>query len=227
MSTSSTAVTPEINALLQELFNSEDAFLRTLNEDAAAAGIPAISIAPEQTRFLQVILKAINAEVVLEIGSLAGYSTIAMARALPEHGQLFAFEIEPMHAAFIEKKVAAARFDHIISVEQGAALDNLPNVIATLQEQHNTQTPIDAVFIDADKPNYENYLNLVLPAVRRGGLVMGDNALAFGYIASEPPAEEADNVAALRAFNRSMSSHPALLSTLVPLGDGIVIGVVR
>lgn len=226
MSTSSTPITPEINAYIQSLFSSEDAFLQQLNKEAEREGIPPISIAPEQTRLLQVLLRAINARVVIEIGSLAGYSTIAMARALPNDGVLTALEMEPRHAAFIRKKVAEAGLDTITVVE-GAALDTLPGVISMLQERFNTSTPVDAVFIDADKPNYENYLTMVLPAVRKGGLIMGDNALGFGYIASDPPADELHNVQAMRSFNHTMSAHPQLLSTLIPLGDGITIGVVR
>ncbi len=226
MSTTSTPVTPEINAYLHELFNSEDEFLRTLNEEAAAVGIPQISIAPEQTRLLQVLLRAINAQVVVEIGSLAGYSAIAMARALPPNGVLVACEINADHAAFIRRKVAEAGLSSLIHVAEGPALHTLPAILEQLRIQLGTPTPLDAVFIDADKPNYEHYLHLLLPNIRRHGLVMADNALGFGFIASEAPVEEADNVGALRSFNRLMSQHPALASTLIPLGDGVVVGTV-
>lgn len=225
MSQSSTPLTESMSQYVQSLFNSEDDFLRNLNSEAIAAGIPAISIAPEQTRFLQVLLRAIKANVVLEIGSLAGYSAIAMARALPSNGILYACELEPHHADFITTKARQAELDHIIHVAQGPALETVPQICTSLQRARGNR-PIDAVFIDADKPNYLKYLDLTLPFVRSGGVIIGDNALGFGYITSQPPPEEAHNVEALRSFNQTMSSHPALLSTLIPLGDGMVVGLV-
>lgn len=225
MSTVNTGITASVSEYLEELFSGEDNFLRTLNVEAAAAGIPPISIAPVQTRFLQVLLKGIGARNVLEIGSLAGYSTIAMARALPADGRLFACELNAAHAAFIRKKVAEANLDSIIHVVEGVASDTLQSVFDNLSALPSPK--LDAVFIDADKENYNYYLSAVLPHMRKGGLIIADNALAFGFITSEPPLEEKNNVVAIRAFNTIMSKHKQLLSTLVPLGDGMVIGVVQ
>lgn len=225
MATSSTPVTEDINTYLQEYFSSEDEFLRSLNAEAAKLKIPAINIAPEQTRFLQVILKAINAVNVLEIGSLAGYSAIAMARALPANGRLYACEVNADHVLFIRRKVQEASLDSIIKVVQGPALDTLPSVFADLSARPSAL--LDAVFIDADKVNYHNYLAMVLPHMRKGGLIIADNAMAFGYLLTEPPNNETEGVYAIREFNRTMAAHKQLLSTLVPLGDGMVIGVVQ
>ena len=220
MSTSSTPLTPELNAYLTEAFSAEDDFLRTLNKEAEEAGIPAISIAPEQTAFLQVLLRAINARTVLEIGSLAGYSAIAMARALPEDGTLYACEFNPKHAAFIRTKVEQAGLDKVIEVVEGAALDTVPGIL-------EKSADIDVVFIDADKQNYPNYFDLVYPRVRKGGLIIGDNSLAWGNVHMADPENEPDNVKALRAFNDLLQTHPGIQSTLVPLGDGMVIGLKR
>ncbi|RPI67395.1 MAG: O-methyltransferase, partial [Ignavibacteriae bacterium] len=105
----------------------------------------------------------------------------------------------------------------------GPALHTLPDMIS---EQSPDGVPfIDVVFIDADKQNYRRYLDMLYPYVRTGGLIIGDNALAWGHVHEGRPDFEPDNVSALRAFNDVMSSHPGLQSTLVPLGDGMVIGL--
>lgn len=225
MFTTYTAVTPEIGAYLRELFSNEDEFLRSLNAEAIAEGIPPISIASEQTGFLAMMLAAVKANVVVEIGSLAGYSAIAMARTLPKGSHLYTCELNPKNADFIRRKVAQAGLEQCITIVEGPALQSLPALLQQIREQ--VTEFVDVVFIDADKINYANYLEIVLPFVKTGGLIIADNALAFGYIASEPPAEEYHNVLALRAFNRTMSTHPRLISSIVPLGDGMVVGVVR
>lgn len=217
MATSSTVLTEELNKYVVEHFSAEDDFLRDLVTDSLAAGIPPISIAPEQTAFLQILLRGIGARRVLEIGSLAGYSAIAMARALPADGELIACEIEPAYAAFIERKAHEAGLAGVIRVLQGPAILS----IATLEQEPR----LDAVFIDADKINYSRYLDLVLPMLRVGGFIIGDNALAWGHVADAEPDFEPHNVIAIREFNDRMSSHPQLQSALVPLGDGMVIGI--
>ena len=217
MATSSTALTEELNKYVVENFSAEDDFLRNLVAESLAEGIPPISIAPEQTAFLQVLLRSIGARRVLEVGSLAGYSAIAMARALPADGELIACEIDASFAAFIERKAHEAGLAGVIRVVHGPALLS----IATLPREPR----LDAVFIDADKINYVRYLDLVLPMLRVGGLIIGDNALAWGHVADADPDFEPQNVIAIREFNERMSTHPQLQSALVPLGDGMVIGI--
>jgi len=220
MSTRSTFLTDELNDYITERFSSETPALTQLNLEAEAAGIAAISISPEQTSFLQIMLRAIGARNVLEIGSLAGYSAIAMSSALPHDGHLYACEFLPAHAAFIRHKVSQLGLADRISVLEGPALDTVPSLFAS------KGIILDAVFIDADKPNYNAYLDLVLPHVRIGGMIIGDNALAWGEVArSATTTFEPHNVQALDAFNTRMSTHPQLLSTLVPLGDGMVVGI--
>lgn len=220
MATRSTFLTEDLNDYITARFSSETDELRILNTEAEAEGIPAISISPEQINFLQIMLHSIGARTVLEIGSLAGYSAIAMVKALPPDGKLYACEFLPAHAAFIRRKVVQLGLEHQITVLEGAALDTVSDLFAS------TDIVLDAVFIDADKPNYSAYLDLVLPRVRVGGLIIGDNALAWGEVArSATTTFEPHNVQALDAFNTRMSTHPQLLSTLVPLGDGMVVGI--
>jgi predicted O-methyltransferase YrrM len=219
MATNSTFLTPELNDYLTSMFSSEDAFLRTLQVEAEQAGIPAIAIAPEQTSFLQVLLRLMGAASVLEIGSLAGYSAITMARALPPTGSMLCCELQPEWAAFIRRKAHEAGLGHVITVAAGPALDTIRALPDSVM--------FDAVFIDADKPNYIAYVDAVLPHLRSGGAIIGDNALAWGEVAKEHSTFEPENVGGIRAFNRYMVEHPQLQCTLVPLGDGMTIGIKR
>lgn len=221
MSVTSTPLTPELTAYLRSSFSTEDEFLRDLNSQAAASGIPDIHIASEQTACLQLLLRSINARTIVEVGSLAGYSTIVLARAVPPDGIVVACEKDPRHAAFIRTKAAEAGLGSVIEVLQGAALDTLPSHTLLTQSEPS----IDVVFIDADKPNYQNYYDLLVPHVRVGGFVIGDNALAWGQVHMADPENEPKNVRALRAFNDRMSSDPRFLTTLIPLGDGMVVGL--
>lgn len=218
MATNSTFLTPESNAYITEMFSSEDQFLRDLNAQAIEHGIPAISISPEQTNFLQVLLRSMQARSVLEIGSLAGYSAITMARALPADGSVVCCELVEEWCGFIEGKAKEARLGNVISVRRGPALATLEQLCAENIE------PFDVIFIDADKPNYVNYVQAAWPLLRVGGVVIGDNALAWGYVADENTEFEPHNVKGIRAFNHFMAHHAKLQSTLVPLGDGMTIG---
>ncbi len=223
MSATSTPLTPELTEYLRSSFSTEDDVLRRLNAEAAEAGIPAIHIASEQTACLQLLLRSISARTVVEVGSLAGYSTIVIARALPPDGTVIACEKDPRHAAFIRRKAAEAGLASVIEVVEGAALDTLPT--HPILNTPIDDTSIDAVFIDADKPNYQNYYDLLVPHVRVGGFVIGDNALAWGQVHMADPENEPKNVRALRAFNDRMATDPRFLTTLIPLGDGMVVGL--
>lgn len=213
MSTMSTPLTQELNDYLRRDFSVEDDFLRTLNAEAEEAGIPAISIAPEQTAFLQILLKSINARTVVEVGSLAGYSAIVMARALPSDGTLIACEKDPKHADFIRRKVDEAGLSSIVTVLEGAAVDTLKDHPLLAD---GSQT-IDAVFIDADKPNYPHYFDAILPLVKKGGLILADNVLWSGKVLDP----QDDTTRALDAFNRKVTEDDRVENVLLTLRDGL------
>ncbi len=208
------AITPEIHHYICEMFPAEDDFLRQLNVDSVQHGMPAISIAPEQLAFLQMLLRSLSAKYVLEIGSLAGYSAIGMARVLPEDGKVVAFEVNPKHAEFIHKKAVAAGVDHKIQLHVGDAKQLLQDFVPNFE--------FDFVFIDAEKTGYVRYLELSAPLVRKGGIICGDNTLAWGEIANGASADT--TVQALQAFNRAMSTDDRLQSCLVPIADGMTLG---
>jgi len=194
----------------------EDAFLRDLKREAAAAGIPAIWIAPAQASFMRVLLTLARARDVVEVGTLAGYSAIAMARALPPDGKVRTIELEPKHADFAERWIARSDVAGKIEVLRGAGLEVLPRL---------PDLSADAAFLDADKPSYPRYLEECLRIVRPGGLVMADNAFAFGELFEEKTTRP--EVAAMRRFNEAMAGEKRLVCIIVPFGDGLWVGVKR
>ncbi|MFY8160016.1 MAG: O-methyltransferase [Candidatus Kapaibacteriota bacterium] len=217
MSAQPTLITEEIFNYLIDNFSAEDEFLTKLKSDATAEKIPEICISPEQGRFLQFYLKSINAKYVLEIGSLAGYSAITMARALPEDGKVIALEIFKKNADFIREKAKEAGLEHKIEVINEDASKFL--------KDYKPDFEFDFVFIDADKKNYSKYMELTYPMVRKGGVICGDNALGFGHIAEKDPKSEPGNVKAIQAFNQNMKNHTGLFSCLVTMGDGMCMGI--
>jgi predicted O-methyltransferase YrrM len=213
-----TPVTDEVIDYINDLFPAEDDLLRTLRVEAEAAGIPPIAIAAEQAAFMQVLLRGMGARRIIEIGTLAGYSAITMARALPEDGELVTLEVNPLHAQFATEQIARAGLSHKVRVLTGSALDLLERDLAG-------SGPYDFAFIDADKPAYSRYLELLVPMMRRGGLIAGDNAMAWGNIADPSTADE--SVRGMQQFNRAVADDPRLQGCLVPIGDGMCIAVVR
>ena len=214
MSEQPTVVTDAHFRYLTERTTPEDDFLRKLRVAASNAGIPAISIGPAQAAFMQILLRAAKARHVVEVGTLAGYSAIAMARALPPDGRLLTIEVDPKHAAFARKWVAKSDVAGKVAVHLGNGID----VLRTIPDRS-----ADACFLDADKASYRAYLDECLRILRPGGLVMADNAFAFGQLLDEHPTDR--DVPAVRAFNDHVPTVKGLQSVIVPLGDGLWVGV--
>lgn len=198
------------------LFAREDELLASLREEADRTGLPPISVSADEGRLLQVLLTAIRARRVLEVGTLGGYSAIWMARALPEGGELLTIEIEPQHAEFARRYIERAGLADRVDIRIGRALDVLPSLDGER---------FDAVFIDADKEPMPNYFEWALRLLRPGGLLIADNTLWGGKVYDD--AEQDEKTTAVREFNRRMATDPRILSILVPTHDGVAIGVVR
>ncbi len=193
---------------------AEDPFLRELKSAALQQGLPPIWIAPEQGSLMQILLRLAGARQVVEVGTLAGYSAIWMARALPEGGMVRTIELSGRHADFAESWIAKSDVAERIQVHRGAAKDVLAKFKAG---------SADAAFLDADKENYPLYLRHALRIVRRGGLIMVDNAFAFGQLLDTHPTRR--DVASVRRFNDIMAAEKALQSLIVPIGDGLWVAV--
>jgi predicted O-methyltransferase YrrM len=192
----------------------EDAHLIRLREEAALAGLPPIAIAPEQGALMQILLQLRGAEEVIEVGTLGGYSATWIARALPEHGRVRTIEIDSRHANFAEHWIARSDVAGKIEVHRGSGRDVLPRF---------APDSADAAFVDADKASYPFYLEECLRIVKVGGLIAFDNAFAFGQLLDPQPTDR--EVPAVRAFNEVLARESRLQSVIVPLGDGIWVGV--
>ena len=219
MSSTSTAVSAEHFAYLAAHTRPEDEFLQSLKAAARARGIPEIWISPEQANLMQILLKSAGARRVLEVGTLAGCSAIAMARALPARthgGWLQTIELDPARAAFAREWVARSDVADRIEVLEGDAREILERL---------APATYDAAFLDADKQGYGHYLERCQLLVRPGGLILVDNAFAFGQILDRRAKDP--EVAAVRAFNDRMASTHGLHGVIVPIGDGLWVAVVE
>lgn len=204
-----------IGEYVARLFAPEDELLISLREEADRTGLPPIAISPDTGRLLQVLLTAIGAKRVLEVGTLGGYSAIWIARALGPEGRLLSIESNLVHAEFARRYIGRAGLEGRVDIRVGRALD----VLASLDGER-----FDAIFLDADKEPLPTYFEWALRLVRPGGLIIADNALWGGRVIDERTGDDA--TLGVRELNRRMATDPRVASILVPTHDGVVVGVV-
>ncbi len=191
-----------VDRYIDDLFAPEDAALTGALERSKAGGLPDIQVSAGQGKFLYLMAKLVGARRILELGTLAGYSTIWLARALPADGRLTTLEFDPHHAEVARANLAAAGLAGKVEVVVGPALDTLPGVIDV------ADGPFDLVFVDADKVNYPNYFNQIMRGVRSGSLILGDNVIRRGAVLDA--ATKDANAAGARAFNALIATDPRL-----------------
>jgi caffeoyl-CoA O-methyltransferase len=196
-----------------DLFSSEDEVLTWIQAEADRNGLPQISIRPHEGRLLQILMKALVARKVLEIGTLAGYSTVWLARALPVDGKLITLEKSSKHAEVARTSIDRAGLDKKVTIWEGNAAD--------LLEKARMQAPFDFIFIDADKTSYVNYLEWAAENLRPGGMVTAHNAYRGGRIL----APESDDDKAIAQFNETLAHHPRFESTIIGVGDALAVGL--
>jgi predicted O-methyltransferase YrrM len=214
----------QVDRYIDALFAVEDADLAAAIARSRAAGLPDIQISAGQGKFLHLLAKIAGARRILELGTLGGYSTIWLARALPEDGGLVTLEYEPRHADVARANLARAGVADRVEVVVGPALETLPGVI------ERAGGPFDLVFLDADKVNYANYLRLVMGAVRSGSVILADNVIRRGAVVQAAPADE--SAAAARDFNALLAADDRLEAVVlqqvgVKGHDGLAIARVR
>ncbi len=158
-------------------------------------------------RFLKMMVKLIAARRVLEIGMFTGYSALSMAESLPADGELVTCEIDPTAIAFARRYFAASEHGSKITIQEGPALQTLQKL----------QGPFDLAFIDADKVNYSNYYEAVLPMIRSGGLILVDNVFYGGYVLNPND----DNSRAIATFNDLVASDVRVNCVMLPIRDGV------
>ena len=201
---------PEVLDYVARTHASHDAGLA--RAFATPAFMPAIQVGPSEGRLLFLLMKLAGAKKVVEVGTLAGYSAIQMARALPDGGHLWSIEYEAKHAEVARDNVAAAGVAAKVTIEVGAGRDVLPTL--------ETHGPFDAVFIDADKGNYDHYGRWAVAHLKTGGIVLGDNAYLFGRLV-----EDSAEGRAMRGFHELVAA--ACDSVCIPTPDGLVLGIKR
>ena len=182
-----------------------DAALEAALAANKAAELPAIDVAPNQGKLLQLFAQLAGAKRILEIGTLGGYSTIWLARALPAGGRLITLEFNPKHAEIARSNVARAGLTDVVEIRVGAALDTLPKLQAEMKE------PFDMVFIDADKPNNAAYLRWALKLSRRGTLIIIDNVVRDGAVIDANSSDK--DVQGARHLFELLAGEPRLSST--------------
>jgi len=201
----------------------EDEALKATIESIEKNNIPQISISASQGKFLQVLAKLCNAKKILEVGTLAGYSTIWMARALPKDGKLISLEYEQLHADVATENIKHAGLNGIVQIRVGKAIDLLPD----LQKENMV---FDMIFIDADKPPYAEYFEWALKLSHPGTLIIADNVIREGKVLEENP--EDDRVRGVHRFNKLLAATKEVTASIIQnVGakehDGMAIAVVN
>ncbi|MBR8272619.1 O-methyltransferase [Burkholderia cenocepacia] len=197
----------QVDAYFSATLVPSDAVLDAALAASDAAGLPAINVAPNQGKLLQLLATIRGARRILEVGTLGGYSTIWLARALPPGGSLVTLELNPAHAKVATENIARAGFAQVVSVVVGSAKDSLARLIDA------GEAPFDFVFIDADKDNNAVYLDAALKLSRPGTVIVVDNVVRGGRVA-DPDNREPDVVGVREGFAR-LATEPALMTTAV------------
>ncbi|MBP6985890.1 MAG: O-methyltransferase [Alphaproteobacteria bacterium] len=201
---------------IRDLFAPEDDCLENIRKNIEAEEFP-IQVGAEEAKLLQLLIKLSQAKDILEIGTHAAYSTIWMARALPEEGRIFTIENSPARAERARKNIHNSDVSHKIHLQEGDAL----KCLATIQDKW------DLIFIDADKINYGNYLDWAETHIRDGGLIIGDNTFLFENVYKDHPDKTVRPaaVAAMKDFNKRLSDPSKYISIMLPTSEGLTIAL--
>ncbi|MDQ3045211.1 MAG: O-methyltransferase [Chloroflexota bacterium] len=197
----------EVDNYFTDLLVPADPILDATQAASVRAGLPQISVSANLGKLLYLLARLQGARSILEVGTLGGYSTIWLARALPDGGRMITLEFEPKHAKVARENIERAGLSDIVEVRLGAALETMK----TLVEER--KGPFDLVFIDADKVNYPGYFTWALKLCRRGSLIIADNIVRNGAVVD--PENSDPNVQGVRAFNDLVAAEPRVSATAI------------
>jgi predicted O-methyltransferase YrrM len=196
-----------VDRYIDELLVRPDSVLEATVTASSAAGLPPIQVSPSQGKLLQVIAQIRGTRNILEIGTLGGYSTIWLARALPPGGHLISLEVNPKHAEVARANLARAGLGEVAEVREGQALESLPRLAK------EGRGPFDFIFIDADKPSYPDYLTWALKLSKAGTVILADNVVRGGAVAD--PTSTDPNVRGVRRFNELLAAETRVSATAI------------
>ena len=196
-----------VDDYISNLLAPEDEVLKQAIVSLEKENIPQISISANQGKFLQVMAKLVKAKRILELGTLGGYSTIWMARALPGEGKLISLELDPKHAAVAQKNIIDAGVADKVEIRIGKGLDLLKRMIEEKEQ------PFDMIFIDADKPPYAEYFRLALKLSGPGTLIIADNVIREGKVLDNNSKDEM--VKGVDRFNKVLGNTPGVTATII------------
>ncbi len=209
--------------LTETLLPADDALEAALKA-SDAAGLPQIAVAPNQGKLLQLMARSIGAARILEIGTLGGYSTIWLARALPKGGRLITLEASPKHAKVAGENIAIAGSRDVVDIRVGPALETLPKLVA------EGEGPFDMFFLDADKPNNPAYFEWALKLARPGSVIVADNVVRLGALIDDKSTDP--NVKGVRHFMEIVAREKRVSATAIQTvgvkgHDGFAIAIVN
>ncbi len=196
-----------VDGFLEEHLLADDAGLDAAVQASAAAGLPPIAVTPSQGKLLHLLARAIEARSILEIGTLGGYSSIWLARALPASGSLVTLEADPRYAELATGNIERAGLAQLVDVRAGKALDTLPELAAESRE------PFDLVFIDADKVHTPDYFQWALQLTHPGSVIVADNVIRDGTVIDGDSSDPA--VLGSRRFHELLASEPRVSATTI------------
>ena len=214
----------KVDHYISDLFNPEDEALAAAELSHKQEGIPHINVSPNLGKFLYLLAKLVNAKKILELGTLAGYSTIWMAKALPENGRIISLELDPHHADIAKKNIGRAGLSEKIEIRVGKAIELLPGLAG------ENAGPFDMIFIDADKPPYTEYFEWSLKMSRPGTLIIADNVIRDGKVLD--PNQEDPMVKGAQRFNKALAANNKVDATILQtIGvkeyDGMAVAIVK
>ena len=196
-----------VDRYITDLLVPPDPVLEAALQASVAAGLPPIAVSPNQGKLLHLLARVQGARKILEIGTLGGYSTIWLARALPADGRLITLEFDPKHAEVARGNIARAGLAGVVEVRLGRALDTLPQLAA------EGRGPFDLIFIDADKQTYPDYFAWALKLSRRGTLIIADNVVRNGAVVDTSSSDP--NIQGVRRFNELLAAEPRVSATAI------------
>ena len=219
-----TSLFSKVDSYVSSLLAREDQALTDTIASLDKSGLPQHSVSANQGKFLQVLMAACNAKKVLGLGTLGGYSTIWIARALPDDGKVISIEVDPHHSAVARQNIDNAGLSDKVDLRTGKALDILPSLLTTEKE------PFDFIFIDADKPPYVEYFDYAVKLSRPGSIIVCDNVIREGQVLDEKSTDE--KVKGVQRLNLMLSTNKQVTAIILQtVGikeyDGMMVAVVK